>query len=190
VTAANTRPRPGIRAAILECAVDLASAEGLEGVTIGRLARAVEMSKSGLFRHFGSKKELQLAVIEVAAARFVAAVVEPALGEPEGAPRLRALCENYLRYIELPVLSGGCFWGQVSAEFDDRPGLVRDAVRSAVDAATEGLAREAAIAGAEEPERLAFQIVALGQGANLRYRLTEDRRVFAWTRGTLAQLLP
>src|SRR4029077_14506636 len=84
------------RAAILDRAVDLASVEGLEGLTIGRLAAELRMSKSGLFAHFGSKRELQLATIEAAGARFRTTVVEPALERPEGAARLRALVGRYL----------------------------------------------------------------------------------------------
>ena len=87
------------RAAILERAVDLASAEGLEGLTIGRLAAELQMSKSGLFAHFGSKQDLQLATVEAAAARFRAAVIEPALSAPDGAPRLRAMGERYLDHL-------------------------------------------------------------------------------------------
>src|SRR3954453_14059189 len=95
VTERNPQPAKGARprASILDRAVDIASAEGLEGLTIGRLAGELEMSKSGLFGHFGSKEELQLATISEAARRYVEEVVRPALGEPEGAPRLRALCD-------------------------------------------------------------------------------------------------
>src|SRR4029079_8221066 len=89
--------------AILERAVDLASAEGLEGLTIGRLASELEMSKSGLFGHFGSKEELQLATVDAAATRFVAEVVEPALAAPEGRERLRALCAAYIDHLRREV---------------------------------------------------------------------------------------
>lgn len=184
------RARPETREAILERAVDLASAEGLEGLSIGRLAAETGMSKSGLFRHFGSKQELQLAAIDSGARRFVAEVVEPALAAEEGAPRLRALCENYVSHLERQVFSGGCFWGAVSAEFDDRPGPVRDSVRSAVDAWVGELARQAELAGADDPERLAFEILSLGQGANSRYRLLGDERAFGWVREGYERILP
>src|SRR5215467_8727521 len=118
---ATTTSGAATRAAILDRAVDLASGEGLEGLTIGRLAAELEMSKSGLFAHFGSKQELQLATVEAAALRFRDAVIEPARQAPEGAPRLRAMAERYLDHIDL--YSGGCFWGATSAEYDDRPGL-------------------------------------------------------------------
>ena len=186
----DRRERPETREAILERAVDLGSAEGLEGLTIGRLAGELGMSKSGLFRHFGSKQDLQLAAIEAASRRFVAEVIEPALGAPEGAARLRAICEAYLDHLERQVFSGGCFWGAVSAEFDDRPGPVRDAVRGGVAAWVGELARQAEIAGVAEPERLAFEILALGQGANARYRLLGDERAFGWARHAFERILP
>src|ERR1700685_1475780 len=96
------------RSAILERAVDIASAEGLEGLTIGRLAAELRMSKSGLFAHFGSKQEVQLAPIAPAAERFRTAVIEPAVSAPDGAPRLRAMGERYLDHLD--IYSGGCFW--------------------------------------------------------------------------------
>src|SRR3954453_3510532 len=105
VTEKGTRTRE----AILDRAVDLASVEGLEGLTIGRLAAELRMSKSGLFAHFGSKQELQLATVAAAAERFRLAVIAPALEAPEGAERLRALGEGYLSHLDL--YSGGCFWG-------------------------------------------------------------------------------
>jgi len=174
------------RAAILDRAVDLASAEGLEGLTIGRLAGELRMSKSGLFAHFGSKQELQLATVEAAAARFRAAVVEPALAAPDGAPRLRALVERYLDHLDL--YAGGCFWGATSAEYDDRPGLVRDAIVATLDAWTGELERQATIAGVEQPARFAFELYAVIMGANSRYRLSGDPRVFEYARAALARL--
>jgi AcrR family transcriptional regulator len=186
----DRRARPETREAILERAVDLASAEGLEGLSIGRLASETGMSKSGLFRHFGSKQELQLAAIDTGARRFVAEVIEPSLAAEEGAPRLRALCEHYVSHLERQVFSGGCFWGAVSAEFDDRPGPVRDSVRGAVDAWVGELARQAGLAGADDPERLAFEILSLGQGANSRYRLLGDERAFGWVREAYERILP
>lgn len=174
------------RAAILDRAVDLASAEGLEGLTIGRLAAELRMSKSGLFAHFGSKQELQLATVEAAAERFRAAVIEPALEAPDGAPRLRALGERYLEHLDL--YSGGCFWGATSAEYDDRPGPVRDAVAGALDAWLGELERQARIAGVGQPERFAFELYAVIMGANARYRLSGDPKVFEYAREALARL--
>jgi AcrR family transcriptional regulator len=174
------------RAAILDRAVDLASAEGLEGLTIGGLAADLRMSKSGLFAHFGSKQELQLATIEAAAERFRTAVIEPASSAPDGAPRLRAMGERYLAHLDL--YSGGCFWAATSAEYDDRPGPVRDAVAGALDAWLGELERQAEIAGVAQPERFAFELYAVVMGANARYRLSGDRKVFGYAREALERL--
>jgi len=177
------------RAAILDRAVDIASAEGLDGLTIGRLATELGMSKSGLFGHFGSKQGLQLATVEAAALRFREAVVDPVAGAPDGAPRLRAMAGAYLDYIDSDLYSGGCFWGATSAEFDDRPGPVRDAIAGALDAWLGELERQARAAGVPEPERLAFELYALVMGANSRYRLSGERRVFDYARDSVEALL-
>jgi AcrR family transcriptional regulator len=186
--AREERPGKGeqTRAAILDRAVDLASAEGLDGLTIGRLATELGMSKSGLFAHFGSKQELQLATVEAAARRFAAAVIEPALSAPDGVPRLRALGERYLDHLDL--YSGGCFWAATSAEFDDRPGPVRDAIAAALDAWVGELTRQAQIAGAEDPDRIAFELYAIVMGVNARYRLNGDRRVIDYARHAFRRL--
>jgi AcrR family transcriptional regulator len=174
------------RAAILDRAVDLASVEGLEGLTIGRLAAELRMSKSGLFAHFGSKQELQLATVGAAVERFRISVIEPAMAAPDGAARLRAMGEHYLDHLDL--YSGGCFWGAASAEYDDRPGPVRDAVAAALDAWMAELVRQAQIAGVEQPERFAFELYAVVMGANARYRLSGDPVVFDYARGALQRL--
>jgi AcrR family transcriptional regulator len=186
VTTATKGKGAQTRAAILDRAVDLASAEGLEGLTIGRLAAELRMSKSGLFAHFGSKQELQLATVGAAAERFRTAVIEPALAAPDGAPRLRAMGERYLDHLDL--YSGGCFWGATSTEYDDRPGPVRDAIAAALDAWMAELERQATIAGVEEPQRFAFELYAVVMGANARYRLSGDRKVFDYARGALERL--
>ena len=187
-TAAPTRP--GTREAILVRAIDLASAEGLEGLTIGRLAAEMEMSKSGLFRHFGSKEELQLATVDAASERYIEEVVAPALEAPEGEERLRALCERYFEHLERSVFDGGCFWAASAAEFDDRPGPVRDRIREATGAWLALLAREAERAGAEDPEQLAFELHSLALGANLASRLLEDPDAFVRARAAMERLLP
>jgi AcrR family transcriptional regulator len=186
-SAATTRRRrdrnPGrTREAILDRAVDLASTEGLEGLTIGRLAADLEMSKSGLFGHFGSKEELQLASIDEASTRFVREVIEPTLAEAEGAPRLRALAASYLDYLERGVFAGGCFFAAASIEFDDRPGPVGDRVRDVVAAWMSYLEGQARAAGADDPKLLAFEFHALAQGANSAFRLFEDPQAFARAR--------
>lgn len=175
------------RASILDRAVDLASVEGLEGLTIGRLAAELRMSKSGLFAHFGSKQELQLATVAAAAERFKGKVIDPALEFPDGAPRLRAMAERYLDQLE--DYSGGCFWAATSAEYDDRPGPVRDAIAAALDAWLGELERQARIAGVEQPKRFAFELYALVMGTNSRYRLSGDRQIFAYAREAIERLL-
>jgi AcrR family transcriptional regulator len=177
------------RAAILDRAVDLASVEGLEGLTIGRLAAELEMSKSGLFAHFGSKQELQLATVEAAADRFREAVVEPTLAAPEGAARLRAMADGYIDHIDRSAYSGGCFWGATSAEYDDRPGPVRDAIAAALDTWLAELERQARIAGVEDPGGLAFELYAVVMGANSRFRLSGDRRAFEHAKAIVDRLL-
>ncbi len=157
----------GTRAAILDRAVDLASAEGLEGLTIGRLAGELEMSKSGLFAHFGSKQELQLATVEAAARRFRRAVIDPALDAPDGGPRLRAMADAYLAHLDAGAYSGGCFWASTSAEYDDRPGPVRDAIAAALDAWLDELERQARIAGAGKPRPRRFRALRSGHGGEL-----------------------
>jgi AcrR family transcriptional regulator len=174
------------RAAILDRAVDLASAEGLEGLTIGRLAAELRMSKSGLFAHFGSKQELQLETVAAAAERFRAAVIEPSLSAPDGAPRLRAMGSHYLEHLD--IYAGGCFWGATSAEYDDRPGPVRDAIAAMLDAWMAELVRQARIAGIDQPERYAFELYAVIMGANSRYRISGDAKVFEYARGALKRL--
>ncbi len=145
------------------------------------------MSKSGLFAHFGSKQELQLATVGAAAERFRAAVIEPALELPDGAPRLRAMAERYLG--QLQDYSGGCFFAATSAEYDDRPGPVRDAIAAALEAWTGELERQAAVAGVERPQRFAFELYSLAMGANSRYRLSGDDGVFDYAREAIDRLL-
>ena len=116
------------RAAILEAALVQASAGGFESLTIGSLAERAGMSKSGLYAHFGSREELQVAAIEAAAARFTETVFVPALKARRGLPRLRALFEHWLDWTERSGLDHGCPMQAAAIEFDDRPGIVREAV--------------------------------------------------------------
>jgi AcrR family transcriptional regulator len=177
------------RAAILERAVDIASGEGLEGLTIGRLASELQMSKSGLFAHFGSKQDLQLATLDVAAQRFYGAVIAPALAEAEGRARLRAYCYGYVDYLERRVFAGGCFWAGAAAEFDDRPGPVRDAVGAGVLAWLGELERQASVAGCDAAGELAFELYSLGLGANTCSRLLGDENAFERARGGIERRL-
>lgn len=169
------------RQSILERAVDLASLEGLEGLTIGRLAEDLQMSKSGLFAHFGSKEELQLAAIEAAQQRFVDEVLRPALKADRGYPRLLAICRSWLSYVDRRVFPGGCFFAAASFEFDGRPGPVRDAVAAAMNDWVGALEKAIRMAKEEghldprvDPAQLAFELNALFFGANFASNLRND----------------
>ncbi len=116
------------RAAILDAGLGIASKLGLEGLTIGTLADATGMSKSGLFAHFGSREELQLAVLEHGAQHFARQVVEPALKSKRGLPRLRAMFSHWIDWTIASGLPGGCILISAAYEYDDRPGPIRDAV--------------------------------------------------------------
>lgn len=171
------------RASILGRAVDLASLEGLEGVTIGRLADELGMSKSGLFAHFGSKEELQLAAIESASERYINEIFRPALKEPRGYPRLIALCRSWLSYLKRGVFPGGCFFAGASFEFDGRPGIVRDAIARHMDDWISALEKAIRMAQDEghldtsiEPAQLAFELNSLFLGANFARQLRKDAR--------------
>jgi AcrR family transcriptional regulator len=179
------------RQTILRKAVDLASLEGLEGLTIGKLASALRISKSGLFAHFGSKEDLQCAVVDAARDIFVERVVRPAY-EFRGLRRLRALCENWLSYGEGKVFPGGCFFSAASLEFDDRPGRVRDQIVELMRKWLKNLehaAREAQLVGEIKKEadvrQLAFEIQALAMGANWSSRLFRDQSAFRLVRGAI-----
>jgi AcrR family transcriptional regulator len=178
------------RATILARALDIASVDGLEGLTIGRLSGELEMSKSGVFAHFGSKQDLQLATVAAAAERFRLAVIEPALEAPDGAPRLHAIADAYLAHLEDDdYYPGGCFWAATSAEYDDRPGPVREAIAAALDAWLGELERQARIAGSPDPGRFAFELYSVVMGANSRFRMGGDPVVFVYAREAIDRLL-
>jgi AcrR family transcriptional regulator len=171
------------RQSILERAVDVASLEGLEGLTIGGLATELEMSKSGLFAHFGSKEELQLATLEAAGARFIAEVFKPALRAERGYPRLLAMCRGWISYIRRGVFPGGCFFAAASFEFDGRPGPVRDAIVKNMNDWIHALEKAIGMAIEEghldprlDAKQLAFEINSLFFGANFDYQLRGEKK--------------
>jgi AcrR family transcriptional regulator len=168
------------RASILERAVDLASVEGLEGLTIGRLATELEMSKSGLFAHFGSREELQLAVNAAAKERFTREVLEPLAALERGPERLDVFLRGWLDYLRRGVFEGGCFFFAARAEFDARPdGAVRDAVLDDQRAWRRRLAREIAAALPDaDAQQLAFEVDAIGMAANLEFQMERDPAAF------------
>ena len=169
------------RATILDAATKLATVEGLDGLSIGRLADHIGMSKSGLFAHFGSKEELQLAAVDTAVEIFAGAVIEPAR-EVEGAfARLEALCENFLAYLEKPIFPGGCFFASAEAELDTHPGPVRERLVEVMGTwlgLLERRVRQAQEAGeldpAEDPALVAFELDAFMKMGNSQSLLRGD----------------
>jgi len=184
------------RAAILDEAARLATVIGLEGLTIGRLAAATGMSKSGLYAHFGAKRELQLATIQSAREIFIAEVLQPALAEPEGIARLLGACDAFLSHVERRVFPGGCFFAAAAAEFGTQPGPVRDAVAAQQRdwlALLERLAHEAQelgeLAPGADPSQLAFEFNALLVAANTSFILQGDGGVFGRARDAIRERL-
>jgi AcrR family transcriptional regulator len=184
------------RLAILDTAVRVASVEGLEGLSIGALAARLGMSKSGLYAHFGSKEDLELAIVGHAAGIVHAEVVERSEFAPPGVARLVAQCEAYLSYLHRRVFPGGCFFAAAAAEFDSRPGRVRDAVVAWVEDAQrrlEGHLRDAQEAG-ELPADLdvpqvAFEIGALLAAANAGMLLRESEEPLQRARAAIDRAL-
>jgi AcrR family transcriptional regulator len=184
------------RESILGEAARLATVEGLEGLSIGGLAGETGMSKSGLYAHFGSKQELQLATIGSARETFIAEVLQPALAEPKGLERLLAACDGFLSHVERKVFPGGCFFAAASAEVGTRPGPVRDAVAAQQRdwlELLERLAREAEELGeipkGADPAQLAFELNAVLVAANTSFILQGDKRVFKRARAAVRERL-
>jgi len=177
------------REAILARAVDIASAQGLEGLTVGSLAEQLGMSKSGLFAHFGSKEELQLATVEMARQVFIDKVTRPAITAPKGIPRLWSLIDHWLALVEKRVFEGGCFFTAASFEFDGRLGVVRDRIAEIMHEWIGAITRavsEAQKAGHVDlkfdPTRLAFEFHAMAIGAHWAHQLLEDRQAYSRAR--------
>jgi len=181
----HTEQATRTRQEILRLATDIASAEGLEGLSIGRLATELRMSKTGIFAHFGSKEQLQLAVVDAAKQIFMDQVVQPALRQPRGIPRLQAMLESWLGYVEKTVFRGGCFFAAASAEFDSRRGPVRDEIAALTKAWLVALQDEIVFAksrgqmkGSVKPSQLAFELHAYIQEANWTFKLFNDKSAF------------
>ena len=184
------------RTSILEVAAALATEEGLDPLSIGRLAEATGMSKSGLFAHFGSKEELQLATVDHAAALFVAEVIDPARSAPRGLARIWALCDHMIGYSERQVFPGGCFFAATSFEYNNRPGPVRDRIESMIRSwlsYLEHAVEQAQEAGELDPNlsarEIAFQLDAFAQASNAQYQLFRDPRVFDDARRAIQERL-
>jgi AcrR family transcriptional regulator len=179
---------------ILRRALDLASIDGLEQLTIGLLAKTVGMSKSGLFAHFKSKEQLQLSVLQAATERFVRDVVSPALRRPRGRPRVEALFELWLAWES--AFPGGCPYQAAIVEFDDRPGVVRDYLvetqRDWQDAITQAVRiaiEEGHFRADLEPETFGFQFTCLAVGYYQHKHLFRDGTSKARTQKAFENLL-
>jgi AcrR family transcriptional regulator len=180
------------RATAVEAAVDLASVEGLEGITIGRLAGELGMSKSGLLGRFGDKEALQRAVLAAANERFIEAVWWPTRRAAPGLPRLEAIIEAWIGHLREGVFPGGCFVTTASVEYDARPGPlhddVADAVRRWLDV-LEAEARRARDAGElpadRDPADVAFELHSLGSGGSVTGRVTGDPAALDRTRAAM-----
>ena len=184
-TTARTRRRRAAgersRQAILRAAANLATVDGLEGLSIGNLAAHIGMSKSGLYAHFGSKEELQLATVETAREVFDAEIIEPTQTIADPFERLQALCDRFLSHVERRVFPGGCFFASVTAEFDTHPGPVKDKIASVQQHwmdQLQQLIREAQRAGSlgttEDPAQLAFELEAYLLMGNTAFVLNND----------------
>jgi AcrR family transcriptional regulator len=184
------------RHAILTTAANLATQEGLEPLSIGRLADATGMSKSGLFAHFGSKEELQIAVVEHAASLFVEEVIAPARSAPKGLPRLWALCDHKLGYLERQVFPGGCFFAATSVEYSHRPGPVRDRINdllrswlSYLEHAVEQAQQAGELEDSLTPREITFELDSFAMAANWQYHMFGDPAVFADARRAIRERL-
>jgi AcrR family transcriptional regulator len=178
------------RRAILTRAMQISSVEGLEGLSLGRLAADLGISKSGLFAHFGSKEELQLKTLRAARRIFYEATVRPALGEPEGISRLAALVAADLDYLSGDAFEGGCLFISSAAEYDSRPGPIRDIVQETMTSWLDLLAEQATIARAggelaagTDPRALVWELHAFALALNWDRQLNraDDARERAQT---------
>ena len=192
-SAEETRQTHG---AIVQRAVELSSIVGLEGLTFGRLAADLEISKSGLLGHFPKKEALQLEALDGAIAIFRSEVWDRTAGAEAGLPRLLAICDAWISYLERDVFPGGCFLTAASCEFDGRPGPVRDAVADTMKTWLRALEEEAAAAieagdlpPAADPAAIAFQLNALAMGTNHALQLFGDRRAPEWGRRAMRAAL-
>jgi AcrR family transcriptional regulator len=184
------------RRAILDAAARLATVEGLNGLSIGGLADHIGMSKSGLYAHFKSKEELQLATIQTAAELFNAEVVEPGSAASPGRARVWALSEAFLGHLERGVFPGGCFFASVAAEVDTRPGPVRDRILQVIAEwvgalvdAVRGAQAAGEIDPSQDPEQLAFELDAMLLMANAAYVMDPSTEALERGRRGVAKLI-
>jgi AcrR family transcriptional regulator len=184
------------RRAILRAAASLATVDGLEGLSIGNLAAAIGMSKSGLYAHFGTKQELQLATVDEAERILTEEVVQPALAASPGLGQLAAACEAFFSYVERRVFPGGCFFAATALEMGARPGPVKERV-AAIQSGFTALLRSFAVTALEQhelparedPDLLAFELHAILLGADTKFVLNDDPAVLDLARQVVRQRL-
>ncbi len=184
---ARRRPRADgerTRSAILRAAASLATVDGLEGLSIGNLAAAIGMSKSGLYAHFGSKQELQLATVQEAGRIFAGEVVQPALAAPPGVAQLAAVCEAFFEHLRRRTFPGGCFFAGAALEMGTRPGPVKEAVAGFQAGFVDLLRGFAATAieqnqlpPGEDPDQLAFELNGICLAADANFVLHDNPAV-------------
>ena len=172
------------RSAILRAAASLATVDGLEGLSIGNLAAAIGLSKSGLYAHFGSKQELQLATVQEAGRIFADEVVQPALAAPPGLAQLAAVCEAFFEHLRRRTFPGGCFFAGAALEMGTRPGPVKEAV-AAFQAGFVDLLRgfaataieQSQLPPGEDPDQLAFELNGICLAADANFVLHDNPAV-------------
>jgi AcrR family transcriptional regulator len=184
------------RATVLDAALTLASEVGLEQVTIGKLAERVGLSKSGLFAHFNSKDNLQVQLLQETIDRFVQLVVSPALKQPRGEPRVRALFDRWLEWPKADFQPGGCIFIAAATELDDKPGPARDLLVSSQKDWLDTIATAVRIAITEkhfrrdlDPQQFAHEAYSLALGYHYVHRLLNDPRAEARTRAAYERLI-
>jgi AcrR family transcriptional regulator len=198
-TRAPRRPRADgerTRSAILRAAASLATVDGLEGLSIGNLAAAIGMSKSGLYAHFGSKQELQLATVDEAARIFAEEVVQPALAAPPGLAQLAAVCEAFFDHLQRRTFPGGCFMASAALEMGTRPGPVKELV-AAFQSQFAALIRSFVVTALEQdqlpahedPDRLAFELNGIILVTDTNFVLHDNPAVLDLARQIVRQRL-
>jgi len=194
--AATTTKGERTRAAILDAALRIVSKAGLDGLTIGTLADATGMSKSGLFAHFGSREELLLAVLAHGQAEFTEVVFQPAMAKPRGLPRLKAMFTHWLDWTESAELPGGCPMIGGATEFDDKPGPVRDMLaggqRTWIDTLTRTVRQavdEGQLPAGTDPEQIAFEMFGIALVVHHHRRLLGYPKARARALAALDKLL-
>jgi AcrR family transcriptional regulator len=198
-TRAQRRPRADgerTRGAILRAAASLATVDGLEGLSIGNLAAAIGMSKSGLYAHFGSKQELQLATVEEAGRIFAGEVVQPALAAPAGLAQLEAVCEAFFEHLQRRTFPGGCFFAGAALEMGTRPGPVKEAVAAFQTGFVDLIRGFAATAieknqlpSGEDPRRLAFELNGIILATDANFVMHDDPAVLDLARQVVRRRL-